>query len=208
MKDVPPPPTFDEWWAVYPRKQGKKKAEQIYDKLPPEKKSACYLGTLHHVDHNRQWADERFIPMPTTFLNQERWADDVPRDTKEKIKSEKPNDAAGLVWIAMVEFFGQKWIKEHGEKPSEIWRKMLAPLPEHRLKRGLRKCFESGSDFPPSLPKFMEYCARTFGEESEERALWDQERLAQLPPPEGVSSDPIKADEAFQEMFKILGVSK
>lgn len=187
------PPSFDEWWAVYPRKQSKKKAQVIYDNLSDVEKGACYLGTLQHVEENIQWSEDQFIPMPTTFLNQARWEDDIPQTRQQKVASAPVTNEAELVWTAMEQFFGDLWVKRYGPKPTEIWRKMLKGVSEPRLKRGLRCTFESGSEFPPSLPKFMEYCRPTFGELHPPRPA--------LPRPEG--SEAVALD-ALKQMKSIL----
>jgi hypothetical protein len=191
-----PPPTFDMWWAAYPRKQGKKKAEAIYEKLSDTDKSACYLGTLRQVEENPQWAeDDRFIPMPTTFLNQARWQDEIPKTYHEKVASTPVENEAQLVWSALTQFYGTSFHKKHGQKPPELWRKMLKDMPEERLRRGLRATFDMCPEFPPSLPQFIAYCKPTFGE------LYPP--VPQLPRPDG---DPEIAADAFTEMKKILGV--
>ena len=188
------PPTFEQWWEIYPRKQSKKKAQVIYDKLPDEDKAACYLGTSRHVQDNPQWADPQFIPMPTTFLNQARWLDEVPQTRQEKTAATPVTNEAELVWVAMEQFFGKTWLNQYGPKPTEMWRKMLKGMSEQRLKRGLRCTFESGAEFPPSLPKFVEYCRPTFGELHPPRPL--------LPRPEGSDEVALDALEKIQSILK------
>lgn len=201
--------SFKRFWAEYPkdRRVARKKAEQVFEKLPADKKSAAILGVITHRDHNPQWREPKYIPHPTTFLNQERWKDAIARDIKQKIEDEALDSPHQFVWAAMTQFYGQKWIKEHGEHPPELWRKMLAEIEPHRIKRGVRKVFESGSDYVPSLPKFMEYCARTFGEECErnEQRLKDAK---QLPNPAAVDFPCESSEDAFNQVFEILGVKR
>lgn len=170
-----PAPTFDMWWGIYPRKQQKAKAEAKFKKLPVEKQAACYLGTLRQVESNPQWRNPKFVPMPMTFLNQERWADEivenkgaVERATDEAKETQSKHD---FVWAALSQMYGETFTNKFGEKPPEIWRKMLATIEWPRLKRGLRLALNSGNEFAPSLPKFMEYCAKTFGEQTAQKAL-------------------------------------
>lgn len=171
-----PAPTFDMWWAVWPKKQGnKKRCEQKFNKLSDEKKSACYLGTLRHIEENDQWKDKQYICGPEVWLNGERWNDEpvrhttkASRATEQAVESQSKHD---FVWAAFAQFYGEQWFKKYGEQPLELWRKLLADVEWERLKRGVKLALNSGSDFPPSLPKFMEYCARTFGEQTAQKAL-------------------------------------
>jgi len=68
-------PHFDSFWGVYPRKQGRGKAKEAFVK-------AVQSATLEAVmDGARRYAtdpnlpDPQFIPLPATWLNQERWED-------------------------------------------------------------------------------------------------------------------------------------
>lgn len=188
------PPSFDDWWAVYPRKAAKKKAKVMYEKLTDQEKSACYLGTVRQVEGNPQWqGDDQFIPLPTTFLNQARWEDAIPQTHTQKVASTPIKNEADLVWSAMTQFFGDQWVKRHGPKPTELWVKMLKNVSKERLHRGFRRIYESHAEFPPSLPKFMEFCAKTF----------DEQHPPALPKPPG---DTKKALEAIETMKQMLGV--
>jgi hypothetical protein len=191
-----PAPTFEMWWAIYPRKQGSKAAiEKKFDALSKLDKSACYLGTTRHLADNPQWRDKQYVPMPATFLNQKRWGDEIVQTLREEIKkSSVIGGMADKVWEAMVEMYGDQWIKKHGDKPGELWVKFLKPLPEHRIKRGLRATLTHHKEFPPSLPAFIAHCSETFGEQ----------HPAALPKPPG---DQALALESIEKMKQILGVT-
>jgi hypothetical protein len=80
----PPPPPADDgfaaFWAVYPRKTGgKDAARKAYAKALKRADAATVLAGAERFrdDPNLPPKDEaRFIPHPTTWLNQGRWADD------------------------------------------------------------------------------------------------------------------------------------
>ncbi len=71
---------FEEFWKAYPRKEGKGAARKAWAKLraPSSLLSKVLLSIASHVA-SEQWRKEhgRFIPHPATFINQERWEDEV-----------------------------------------------------------------------------------------------------------------------------------
>lgn len=73
---------FDEFWTLYPRKQGKGTALKAWKKIKPVKElHAKILASVRdNVNRNQQWHRDggRYIPMPATWLNQTRWLDEIP----------------------------------------------------------------------------------------------------------------------------------
>lgn len=69
---------FDQFWQSYPNKVGKAKAFDSWKKID----SDLYQGIIDHVkaraSSDPEWVkdDGKYIPHPTTFLNQERWEDE------------------------------------------------------------------------------------------------------------------------------------
>ena len=69
---------FEDFWAAYPRKQDKKKARSKWSRLSNKVKQTIMDDVLvRFVGIERQ-----FIPMPTTYMNGERWEDEII-DAKE-----------------------------------------------------------------------------------------------------------------------------
>ena len=68
---------FEAFWKVYPKKRKKKAASEIWVR----KKLSSKTDRLVKDVINRNQCDERwlsgFIPDPTTYLNQERWEDEL-----------------------------------------------------------------------------------------------------------------------------------
>lgn len=68
---------FDDFWAAYPRKTGKDAARRSWDRVvkraPVEDVMAGLRSQLPGWEH----AERRFIPHPTTWLNQGRWQDEL-----------------------------------------------------------------------------------------------------------------------------------
>jgi len=70
---------FETFWKAYPRKQAKAKAKQIWLKIKPAGELLeKILDAIEQQRKSEQWQDARFIPLPTTWLNQERWGDELP----------------------------------------------------------------------------------------------------------------------------------
>lgn len=78
---------FDTFWKAYPRKAGKQKAqskfmEQISDGASPD--DLVKASVNYRAETERQQTETRYIPYPSTFLNQERWRDYISeKNTKD-----------------------------------------------------------------------------------------------------------------------------
>lgn len=72
-----PPSPFDRFWLAYPRKVGKADARKAFTKVkvPVE----TLLSAIERQKRSEQWTTEngRFIPNPSTWLNQGRWEDEL-----------------------------------------------------------------------------------------------------------------------------------
>lgn len=77
--------TFEQFWSLYPRKVGKKPALRKWRQISPSPKLAAQiLESLGKHLALPQWREARYIPHPTTWLNQERWEDEMPSGSKKK----------------------------------------------------------------------------------------------------------------------------
>ena len=73
---------FDEFWKAYPRKEGKQNAMKAFEKMCTNEDTykAIMDGLQKRVklDWSRRPAEEKkFIPHPSSWLNQSRWNDEV-----------------------------------------------------------------------------------------------------------------------------------
>lgn len=68
---------FDRWWSAFPKKVGKKPAAAIWKRIKPDA-DALIMDTVQRALNDRQWLSG-YVPNPTTYLNQERWNDDIQR---------------------------------------------------------------------------------------------------------------------------------
>jgi Helix-turn-helix domain len=76
---------FEQFWKLYPKRTGKGAAREAFKKaLKKTSLEAILAGAKrYHDDPNR---DNEFTALATTWLNQERWDDDVllPKNSKPK----------------------------------------------------------------------------------------------------------------------------
>lgn len=70
-------PTFEAFWARYPRKVGKLAALKAWDKLKPDTELAAQIiDSIEAHRGCRAWRDG-YIPHPRTYLTQGRWMDEL-----------------------------------------------------------------------------------------------------------------------------------
>lgn len=78
-KNSPCDEKFKIFWDEYPKKTGKKYANQVFQKLNPDEN--LFQRIMHAVcETNRlRWnfTDKQFIPDPSTWLNGARWTDEI-----------------------------------------------------------------------------------------------------------------------------------
>ena len=83
---------FEFFWVQYPNKTAKKKALQSWLKINPEEGGILFsaiMKGLNTAKRSSQWTESggKYIPHPTTWLNQERWNDEGSKVAKKKSDS-------------------------------------------------------------------------------------------------------------------------
>ena len=74
---------FPEFWDAYPRKIGKGAARKSWTRIKPNPElQQKILDSVAEHTYSHNWTREggQYIPHPVTFLNQERWDDEVEED--------------------------------------------------------------------------------------------------------------------------------
>lgn len=97
-KRTPPTPQgvdvgFEKLWEVYPRKTNKQKAKAAYQKLKPSPELLkTLLSSVEKQRTSEQWTKDNgiFIPHLATWLNGERWTDELPASDIPLTKPKKP----------------------------------------------------------------------------------------------------------------------
>jgi hypothetical protein len=68
---------FDQFWEIYPRKRGKKPSRDKWRSKQLDSKIEMILIDIENrVQNDERWQDG-FIPDPATYINQERWEDEL-----------------------------------------------------------------------------------------------------------------------------------
>lgn len=94
---------FDDFWAAYPRKMAKSMARKAWAKLTASQQMEALEALPSHIQYFKVKEIEKdFIPYPATWLNQERWEDEI-----DLTKPEKPK----LPWYS-----SDSLTMEHGQK--------------------------------------------------------------------------------------------
>lgn len=80
---------FEQFWAEYPRKIGKKAAQKAFQNAQDRPRIDDLLEALRKAKRSQQWLKDngQFIPHPATWLNRGQWAD-VPTETKPSVFEE------------------------------------------------------------------------------------------------------------------------
>lgn len=70
---------FDIFWSIYPRRVGKGEARRALARALKKTDFQTIMDALNAQKQSSQWGKDggAFIPYPATWLNQERWADEV-----------------------------------------------------------------------------------------------------------------------------------
>jgi hypothetical protein len=77
---IPELTPFEKFWINYPRKEGKKEAMKAWEKVKnPEEVIERLKLILPKQKKLPQWTKEKgqFIPLPTRYINQKRWEDEI-----------------------------------------------------------------------------------------------------------------------------------
>ena len=87
---------FEEFWQAFPRKRRvmKPTAQRKFERLPPLFQEGAVKDVVARSLHDAQWLKDNgdFVPMPTTYLNNQRWLDEWEYVDKAPVDYTKLND--------------------------------------------------------------------------------------------------------------------
>jgi hypothetical protein len=176
-KKVLPEAEFDAFWKAYPRKTGKFLANKVWKKITNEE--GLFQRIILSVEKHKRsldWIKDNgmYIPHASTWLNQQRWNDEVPEngkivnpgayqspETKDKEKAakdrleairEKEFQKRELVRLAQErdDARSRKMMEAAGEKDEESWEVKKSPA----IPVEIRNCRdENGNKFDESLER-------------------------------------------------------
>jgi hypothetical protein len=83
------PDAFSDFWLLYPRRVARKDARKAWDRIPDSLHARIFTAL---VDWRVIWRDKdvEYLPYPATWLNGERWEDEVPAEYKRSNLSHVP----------------------------------------------------------------------------------------------------------------------
>lgn len=80
---------FDDFWTLYPRHIAKKAARKAWDRIP----DTLHIRIFTSVAIWRSvWLDKdpEFLPYPASWLNGERWEDELPLEFRRRVVAPVP----------------------------------------------------------------------------------------------------------------------
>jgi hypothetical protein len=93
--------TFENFWSQYPRKIGKLTAKRSWEKLSLDNQQKALEAI---VEHRKYWVakgtDWEFIPHASTWINQERFEDELVIEQKENKRPPLPWYASDELTLA------------------------------------------------------------------------------------------------------------
>ena len=101
---------FDQFWKLYPRKVGKGKARQAFEKALEKTDIETILAGVEAYVYHEGYNDMEFIAHPTSWLNGERWDDEY--DTPLRKDTPGPGKRE---WVREMHEMGEHWACEPGE---------------------------------------------------------------------------------------------
>lgn len=93
---------FEKFWSLYPKKVNKFKTEEWFKKNNPSNMLLeLILNQLNLYKESEEWKKDngKYIPYPTTWLNQKRWEDDIKNLSYKK--------------------YSEEWWKQLGSEPND-----------------------------------------------------------------------------------------
>lgn len=79
---------FNEFWELYPRKINKKKSQSAYNKITKEMHDIIIDDLKKRVNTDLWKKDKgKFVMHPTTYLNGERWNDELVINKSKQVKT-------------------------------------------------------------------------------------------------------------------------
>ena len=122
------PQAFEDWWNLYPRKQGKRKALNEWRRAVKRvSKDELNSKTQRFADfHNHQGTDKQYIPLPTTWLNRDGWDDELIPRTQTSHSGPEPKSKSQR-YIELGERMARELEAQEAQKPQPTGTKQLEP---------------------------------------------------------------------------------
>lgn len=119
---------FSLFWKAYPKHTNTSKKETFrkFCKAMEKTDLQTMLDAIEKQKKTKQWLDERYIPMATTWLNQERWDDEVeiysePEEKPNKIYSQDDTAWKAANWLSRKLNSIYPTIKPLSDEVLQVW---------------------------------------------------------------------------------------
>lgn len=117
------------------------------------------LKNLHHGNESRKSAD----------------LESMNHNNQQTFTTATSSINAEIVWTAMSQIYGNRWIIDQGESPSPIWAAKLTNLSRAEIEHGINKLLDSNLAYTPNLSQFLGFCKIEFVED-----VYKRERETQI----------------------------
>ena len=117
-----PRPSFDDFWALYPRRVARKHAAKMWSRLSDED---AWKALDAIKEWRKVWADKdpEYIPHAGSWLNGERWTDELP---KTNGNGQRKFDPVAYNAKCLAESMGDKAPRSVA---SNVWNALPDPIP-------------------------------------------------------------------------------
>jgi len=114
--------TFQDFYSLYPRKMARKDAERAWNRLTPTQQAECLEALPNYLKYWKiKETQKDYIPYPASFLNQERWTDEIDLE---------PNKKPELPWYSTEELTTRKaqevGCPAYGGETWQAWRARIS----------------------------------------------------------------------------------
>lgn len=124
-------PQFADFYALYPRHIARKEAARAWARLTPDQQRAAVVALVDwrrvwEWEHSRREDFTNFIPYPASWLNGERWEDELPIQFRRRHVGQSNDARVGDVGTDQQSSTGVGGLAPPPDKPR-------TPLPDHVL---------------------------------------------------------------------------
>jgi len=114
--------SFQDFYSLYPRKMARKDAERAWNRLTSTQQKECLEALPNYLKYWKiKETQKDYIPYPATFLNQERWTDEIDLE---------PNKKPELPWYSTEELTTRKaqevGCPAYGGETWQAWRARIS----------------------------------------------------------------------------------
>jgi uncharacterized protein YdaU (DUF1376 family) len=107
---------FDRFWDAYPRKEAKGAALKAWEKALTKAPADAIIDRVTRWKVSKAFPEKQYVPLPASWLNAERWSDELPEDSQKIVSISQVFVLEGTPeWDA--------WAKARGRKPPVVDRK-------------------------------------------------------------------------------------